>query len=205
MPRRRETTVFIECPLIPLWRTLPASRLQKRLIFLRELLHDSGNIVVHLDNRKLHYIKVILDEHNFANEVIWHKGREGGSSRSHGIGSAIPTEYQNLLIYAKNRSTRYWQQILGPYKRSTVSRIEHDEKGWYYARGRMGRKPAEWELEAGVALKTYVSNDLSKTKEVQYHFHFLTPLDYDKFFQFLRGHSYSFVSRLDASLANNGS
>ncbi|MGB9754656.1 DNA methyltransferase [Roseiflexus castenholzii] len=143
--------------------------LRKRLILIRELLTDDGNLVVHLDPRKVHYVKVILDEvfgeHNFITEVIWHKGREGGSSRVHSIGSAIPTEDQNLLIYAKKRSTRYWQQILGPFKRSTVSNIQRDEKGWYYTRGRMGRKPAEWELEAGVALKTYVSDDLRKTKE----------------------------------------
>ncbi len=143
--------------------------LRKRLVFIRELLCENGNVVVHLDNRKLHYIKVTLDEifgeQNFINEIIWHKGREGGSSRTHGIGAAIPTEYQNLLVYSKNRSARYWQQILGPYKRSTVNRIQCDEKGWYYARGRMGRKPADWEIEAGVSLKTYVSFDLSKTKE----------------------------------------
>ena len=94
--------------------------LRKRLIFIRELLHDTGNVVVHLDNRKLHYVKVIMDEilgeHNFINEIIWHKGREGGSSRSHGVGAAIPTEYQNLLIYSKRRPVRFWKQILGPYK-----------------------------------------------------------------------------------------
>jgi len=143
--------------------------LRKRLVFIRELLHETGNIVVHLDNRKLHYIKAILDEvlgeHNFVNELIWHKGREGGSSRSHGIGAAIPTEYQNLLIYSKYRSARFWRQILGPYKRSTVSNIQVDEQGWYYTRGRMSRRPAEWEIEAGVSLKTYVSDDPSKSKE----------------------------------------
>jgi DNA modification methylase len=143
--------------------------LRRRLILIRELLTENGNVIVHLDPRKVHYIKVILDEvfgeHNFVNEIIWHKGREGGSSRVHSIGSAIPTEYQNLLIYAKKRSARYWLQILGPYKRSTVARIERDEHGWYYTRGRMGRKPAEWEIEAGVALKTYVSDDPTKSKE----------------------------------------
>ncbi len=143
--------------------------LRKRLIFLRELLADEGNIIFHLDIRKIHYSKVILDdifgEHNFINEIIWHKGREGGSSRSHGIGSSIPTEYQNLLIYSKSKTRRFWKQILGPYKKSTVARIECDDKGWYYTRGRMGRKPAEWELEAGVSLKTYVSRDLSKTRD----------------------------------------
>lgn len=136
---------------------------------MRELLSDDGNLIFHLDSRKIHYAKIILDEifgeNNFINEIIWHKGREGGSSRSHAIGSSLPTEYQNLLIYAKDRKHRYWKQILGPYKKSTVSRLECDERGWYYTRGRMGRKPAEWELEAGVSLKTYVSTDVSKTKE----------------------------------------
>ena len=143
--------------------------LRKRLIFILELLHETGNVVVHLDNRKLHYVKVILDEifgeHNFVNEVIWYKGREGGSSRYHGIGAAIPTEYQNLLIFSKHRSSRFWQQILGPYKKSTVGNIRVDEHGWYYTRGRMGRKPAEWEVESRVSLKTYVSDDPSKSKE----------------------------------------
>lgn len=117
----------------------------------------------------IHYAKVVLDEifgeNNFVNEIIWHKGREGGSYRSHAIGSSIPTEYQNLLVYAKNKKLRYWKQLLGPYKKSTVSRIECDNKGWFYTRGRMGRKPAEGEIEAGVSLKTYVSPDIKKTKE----------------------------------------
>lgn len=142
--------------------------LRKRLVFLKELLSDKGNLVFHLDTRKIHYAKIILDEifgeSNFVNEIIWHKGREGGSSRSHSIGSSIPTEYQNLLIYAKNKKNRYWKQLLGPYKKSTISRIECDDKGWFYTRGRMGRKPAEWEIEAGVSLKTYVSFDTSKSK-----------------------------------------
>jgi len=143
--------------------------IRKRLVLLRGLLAVDGNIVVHLDNRKLHYIKIVLDEifdePNFINEVIWHKGREGGSSRSHSEGSAIPTEYQNLLIYSLKRNSRFWKQILGPYKKSTVGRIKKDDKGWYYTRGRMGRQPAEWEIEAGVALKTYVSYDTTKSKE----------------------------------------
>lgn len=143
--------------------------LRKRLIFLRELLSNEGNIIFHLDSRKIHYSKIILDEvfgeENFINEIIWHKGREGGSSRSHSIGSSVPTEYQNLLIYAKNRKYRYWKQILGPYKKSTVNGIDCDETGWFYTRGRMGRRPADWELEAGVSLKTYVSRDKSKSKD----------------------------------------
>jgi len=143
--------------------------LRRRLVLAKEIMADDGNIIVHLDNKKSHYIKLILDEifgeNNFINEIIWHKGREGGSSRSHSPSASMPTEYQNLLIYSKDRKTRYWKPILGPYKESTVKNIQEDEKGWYYMRGRMGRKPAEWEVEAGVALKTYVLLDPTKTKE----------------------------------------
>jgi len=48
--------------------------LRKRLIFLREVLADDGSIYVHLDWKKGHYIKAIMDEifgeHNFVNEII---------------------------------------------------------------------------------------------------------------------------------------
>lgn len=143
--------------------------IRRRLVMIRDLLSTNGNLVIHLDPRKMHYIKVICDEvfgeENFINEVIWHKGREGGSSRSHAPGSAMPTEYQNLLIYAKKRPDRFWKPILGPYKLSTVKEIERDSEGWYYTRGRMGRQPALWEIEAGVGKKTYVSDNSKETKE----------------------------------------
>lgn len=36
--------------------------LRRRLIMLRELLSDDGSIFVHLDSKKGHYVKVLLDE-----------------------------------------------------------------------------------------------------------------------------------------------
>lgn len=51
--------------------------LRKRLIFIRQLLSDDGAIYVHLDWRKCHYIKSILDEvfgeSYFQNEIIWQR------------------------------------------------------------------------------------------------------------------------------------
>ena len=56
--------------------------LRKRLILLKELLADDGSIYVHLDWKKAHYMKVILDEvfgeNKFRNEIIWK--RKGGSA-----------------------------------------------------------------------------------------------------------------------------
>lgn len=49
--------------------------LRKRLVFIRELLADDGTLFVHLDWKKGHYIKIVLDElfgpSNFRNEIIW--------------------------------------------------------------------------------------------------------------------------------------
>ena len=49
--------------------------LRKRLIFLRELMTLDGVIYVHLDNRRAHYLKIILDEvfgeNNFRNAIVW--------------------------------------------------------------------------------------------------------------------------------------
>lgn len=50
--------------------------IRRRLIVARELLADDGSIYVHLDGKKGHYIKIILDEifgeNNFLNEIIWY-------------------------------------------------------------------------------------------------------------------------------------
>jgi len=109
-----------------------------------DLLRDDGNIIVHIDNNESHYLKVLLDEifgrDNFVNEIIWHKGREGGSSRSHVKSSSMPTEYQNIFIYAKEKVKRFWNPPLGPYKESTISRIEKDSKGWFLYKRKNGQK-----------------------------------------------------------------
>lgn len=150
---------------ISTWLTFIKNRLQ----VAKSLLAENGNMIFHIDNNQSHHSKLLLDEvfgaSNFINEIVWHKGREGGSSRSHSPSASMPTEYQNIFIYSKNRPRRYWQPILGPYKESTVSNIEMDENGWYYSRGRMGRQPAEWELESGAGLKTYVSDRIDLSKE----------------------------------------
>ncbi|PCE15916.1 hypothetical protein AUC47_10345 [Microbacterium sp. SZ1] len=50
--------------------------LRRRLVILRELLADDGSIFVHLDSKKGHYVKVLMDEvfgeRNFRNEIVWH-------------------------------------------------------------------------------------------------------------------------------------
>lgn len=51
--------------------------LRRRLILLREILADDGSIYVHLDWKKGHYLKAVLDEvfgeENFRNEIAWQR------------------------------------------------------------------------------------------------------------------------------------
>jgi len=73
--------------------------LRKRLIFLRELLADDGSIYVHLDWKKAHYVKVIMDEifgeNNFLNEVIWYYRRWNIAT------NLFARNHDNLFFYAK--------------------------------------------------------------------------------------------------------
>ncbi len=77
--------------------------LRKRLILLNELLSDNGSIYVHLDYRKAHYIKIILDEifeeNNFVNEIVW-KRRSGIVTQSRQYGASTDT----ILFYAKTKN-----------------------------------------------------------------------------------------------------
>ena len=51
--------------------------LRRRLVLLREILADDGSIYVHLDWKKGHYLKAVLDEvfgeENFRNEIPWQR------------------------------------------------------------------------------------------------------------------------------------
>jgi site-specific DNA-methyltransferase (adenine-specific)/adenine-specific DNA-methyltransferase len=109
--------------------------LRKRLIFLRELLADDGSIYVHLDWKKGHYIKVLMDEifgeQNFRNEIIWSYGEGGGGK------SAFPRKHDTILFYAKGDN--YFkidddEIFRKPFHESTLSIHfkKKDEKGRLY-------------------------------------------------------------------------
>jgi hypothetical protein len=73
--------------------------LRKRLIFIYELLADDGSLYMHLDTRKVHYLKVILDElfgeQNFRNEVIWKR------TTAHSSADRYAPVHDTILVYAK--------------------------------------------------------------------------------------------------------
>jgi DNA modification methylase len=58
--------------------------LRQRLVFIRELLSEDGSIYVHVDWKKSHYVRALLDdvfgERRFINEIIWYYTNKYGAN-----------------------------------------------------------------------------------------------------------------------------
>jgi site-specific DNA-methyltransferase (adenine-specific)/adenine-specific DNA-methyltransferase len=127
--------------------------LRRRLILARSLLAEDGTIYVHVDFRKGHYIKVILDEifagFEFA-EIVWFCGLMGS-------GKYFPKAHEVIYCYKSLSANFNSPSRLGLSQRITKA-LQKDKKGWFYTRGR--------ESSGGMNyLKSYVSNDSFLTKE----------------------------------------
>ena len=110
--------------------------LRKRLIFLRELLADDGSIYVHLDWKKAHYAKIIMDEifseNNLRNEVIWGYRRWTAASK------AFQKSHETILFYSK-KEKYLWNDVYEPYADEGSHFTEEDENGkyrWQYLNGK---------------------------------------------------------------------
>lgn len=72
--------------------------LRRRLIIARELLADDGSVFVHLDHRKGHYLKVLMDEifgeKNFRNQIAW---CYSGPSQAN---KYFPRKHDYILFYS---------------------------------------------------------------------------------------------------------
>lgn len=106
--------------------------LRRRLIIARELLADDGFITVHLDQKKGHYIKLVLDEvfgeNNFVNEVVW-SYRSGGASKK----ESLPRKHDNILIYRKSDLAEVNAQIERQYLEKKFMDTKVDSEGRFYA------------------------------------------------------------------------
>lgn len=76
--------------------------LRKRLILMRELMSENGTIYCHLDWKKGHHAKVIMDEvfgpENFMNDIIWSYGGRGAKA----VASQFSRNHDIILLYKKS-------------------------------------------------------------------------------------------------------
>jgi len=98
--------------------------LRKRLIFLRELLSEDGSIYLHLDWKKGHYVKVLMDEvfgeHNFKNQLIWHYRRWSAPSES------FQNMHDTIYFYGKTKDVIFNKV----YTEATEKHKKKFDKGW---------------------------------------------------------------------------
>ncbi|EKE15902.1 MAG: hypothetical protein ACD_11C00078G0003 [uncultured bacterium] len=110
---------------------------RKRLTFLKELLAEDGAIYVHLDEKKSHYIKVILDElfedNNFRREIVWDIS----------VLSGFKTKASNWIrghdiIYFYSKSSNFiFNKLTLPHRKEYLDRFDKaDKDGRKYFDGR---------------------------------------------------------------------
>jgi DNA modification methylase len=84
---------------------------RRRLVLLRELLAEDGSIFLHMDQRKVHYLKVLLDEvfgeHNFRNEIVLPGRASKNLQQQFETISRLNVRHDTLLWYSKRPSTRF--------------------------------------------------------------------------------------------------
>ncbi len=106
--------------------------LRKRLILAHELLSNDGNFFVQLDYRKVHYLKVLLDEifgeNNFRSEIVWRRTFAGKT-----VSRKIPQNSDYILWYSKSD-----QYLFNPMTRelsesdiASFNKDDNDGRGKY--------------------------------------------------------------------------
>jgi len=109
--------------------------IRKRLVMLKDLLTSDGNIYVHLDYRKVHYIKVVMDEifgeNNFRTEIIW-------QHQILGHGGEVSKAHETILRYSRSGSYVFNSEselARVPFSKYIIESARQDEQGrWYYER-----------------------------------------------------------------------
>lgn len=97
--------------------------IRKRLIMLRELLSDDGTLYIHIDTRKGHYLKAIMDEifgeSNFRNEIIWKR------SAAHSDSGTFANIHDSIFVYTRS-SGFFFNPQYQPYEDDYVDeRYKH--------------------------------------------------------------------------------
>jgi DNA modification methylase len=85
--------------------------LRSRLVLIRELLAPDGSLFLHLDQRKVHYAKVVLDEvfgeHNFRNEIIVPGRASKNLQQQFAEISRLNVRHDTVLWYSGSSATRF--------------------------------------------------------------------------------------------------
>lgn len=112
-----------------------------RLALMRDLLSETGSIMVHLDWHVSHYVKILLDDifgpEHFRNEIIWCYGG-GGAPKRH-----YPRKHDIIFWYSKGDQWTFNKQFR-PYSPGTLQRGLTAVKGPKYQLHSQGAGLDDW-------------------------------------------------------------
>ncbi len=87
-----------------------------RLLEMRRILKDTGNLFLHCDASASHYLKIILDEvfgeENFRSEIIWTYKRWSNSQKG------LLPNHQTIFYYTKSDNYKF-NKLYGDYSATT--------------------------------------------------------------------------------------
>jgi len=100
--------------------------LKPRFEIMRELLTKNGVIVVHIEPKISHYVRLVLDEvfgfKNFQNEIVW---KSGGNKKSK---KKLMRFHDTILVYSKNSDYKYnplYIPYTDDYKKNNAIKIDN--------------------------------------------------------------------------------
>lgn len=101
-----------------------------RLIEMKRVLNDNGNILLQMDYRLVHYLKVEMDNifglDNFFNEIIWSKGNEQNNAKNN-----LAFRWDCILCYRLNKKNTFNMQYTKFNPKNTNRYNKEDENGKY--------------------------------------------------------------------------
>jgi DNA methylase len=104
--------------------------LRRRLILLCEILADDGMIYVHLDYKKSHYMKAVLDEvfgeENFQNEIIWER------TNAHNMPTKTFARAQDTIFLYSKSDVFQFNKPRQPYGAAQLKRFKQDKDDRLY-------------------------------------------------------------------------
>lgn len=86
--------------------------MKERIVECHRVLKKNGNIIIHVEPRISHHIRIICDsvfgENKFCNEIVWHTG--GNSKNKYQLGR----NHDTILVYAKSSDSKFFP-LYKPY------------------------------------------------------------------------------------------
>jgi len=134
----------------------------ERIMLIKELLNDTGAVYIHLDWRKNHYLRMILDEifgaDKFQNEIIWHYSGWNKKNASY-----FNKRHDTILYYSKKGNPKF-----SPYRKDWESKEQYvkQRKQKLHVEENTGKEFVYSDAGNGTRVKRYIEDALKEGRHI---------------------------------------